>query len=315
MRLSGILFLLVLVASCAQAAPPFFERKEEGWFWYKDPKEVDKPKPLLVPLVPAPEPEVPEEPTKEAGPPPFSIAWIRKNLPTALDAALDDPSQEKVATYLYLQRLLIDRSDNFAQAAVRVSALDPLLDENNRLPVATAAKVVAARSQKEGSEEALRFLGQRSGLWFFFDAKCVHCEGQYESLKRLSDKYGFPLLNASADGVPLPSMSEGDWVQDSGQFRNIGLQIYPTTVLAVPPDKYIIVSQGAMSLDMLEERILLAAEDQKLLPGDVSAKVNALSKGILKPSDISAEAAEKLKDPEDPHAWVEYLRERIKASY
>lgn len=38
----------------------------------------------------------------------FSAAWLRENLPRLMDKAIDDPTQENVAAYLYAQRALLE---------------------------------------------------------------------------------------------------------------------------------------------------------------------------------------------------------------
>lgn len=46
---------LAVPAWADPAGQPFFQGKEEGWFWYKDPKErLAQEPPKLMPPVPAP---------------------------------------------------------------------------------------------------------------------------------------------------------------------------------------------------------------------------------------------------------------------
>ncbi|WP_425323201.1 conjugal transfer protein TraF, partial [Escherichia coli] len=62
----------------------FYERKEEGWFWYKEePKEPEKKpeKPKPKPVAEAkPAPSKPTDP-QPSGPEMFSAKWFRENLP------------------------------------------------------------------------------------------------------------------------------------------------------------------------------------------------------------------------------------------
>ena len=55
------------------------------------------------------------------------------------DKAIDNPSPENVAAYYYLQRVMMDKAQRFTDMARRVVMSDPLLDENQRRPIATFA--------------------------------------------------------------------------------------------------------------------------------------------------------------------------------
>lgn len=79
----------VVYADTESGSPRFIERKAEGWFFYKDPKENPPPPPLIRqgPKAPSGKPAS-KEPTVQ----PFSVSWLRENMPKLLDAAIDDPS-------------------------------------------------------------------------------------------------------------------------------------------------------------------------------------------------------------------------------
>jgi conjugal transfer pilus assembly protein TraF len=55
-------------------------------------------------------------PAAASGPAPLSAAWLRANLERFRDQAIDDPSPRNVALYLYLQRLVLDKAERFAEA-------------------------------------------------------------------------------------------------------------------------------------------------------------------------------------------------------
>jgi hypothetical protein len=64
---------------------------------------------------------------RESGAPaPLSAAWLRANLERFRDQAIDDPSPRNVALYLYLQRLVLDKAERFAEATQRAVWADPL---------------------------------------------------------------------------------------------------------------------------------------------------------------------------------------------
>lgn len=290
-----------------QARGHFFQGKEEGWFWYKDPKDkAESPPDLLVPVPePSPDPQATTVKRQEA---PFSVSWLRQQLPVLLDRAIDTPSRENVEAYLYAQRVTMDKSQRFAEAAQRVVYGDPFLDENNRVPIASFARsdwLFQAEAEKNTATKALAGV---AGIWVFFDSRCGLCKTQLEITERLRNRYGFLVRYISVDGRGLPGIR--GWVRDQGHAANLGIQLTPTTVLVAPPDKYLVVSQGMMAEDQLQDRLLVAAESAGLLPQIMTAAINPYSKGVLKPEDTRGAPSD-----DDPVKWVQYLKDRLKGRY
>lgn len=313
-----ILFVALLacctVASAQKTNNGFFGGKEEGWFWYKDPREAQV-KPLPPP---APEPEKKETPpAKEEKPKEeklsaFSVKWIRENLDKLRDIAIDDPTPENVRNYYYAQRIMLDKADKFATVAKQVVTSDPYLDENNNYPFATAARASITRLQNDAKKEGLKHLAGKAGLWFFFDSKCSFCSMQVSTVNHLAQTYGFEVKAITLDGKTLPELKV-PVVRDQGQFKTLNLTITPTLVLAVPPKTFLVISQGVLSDSSADERLLTVAATQKLLPAEISRQIDVYSKGVLDPEDMNSDEAKALRD--DPKAWVEYLQTRLKTKY
>lgn len=277
----------------------FIERKGEGWFWYKDPKEQKPKKP--TPEATAP---VNVQPKKDE---PFSTAWLRKNLPIFRERAIDSPTQENIESYMYAQRVAMDKAQNFSEATQRVVYADPFLDENNRVPMSSFAKPAFLLSLEKSGNTALDELAKTGGLWMFFDSKCDYCKVQAHILNRVAKKHGFLTKFISLDGKGTPEIPV--FVQDNGHAAMLNMRVTPTTVLVVPPKTYLIVSQGMMAETQLEERILVAAESQSLLSPELAAKVAQYSRGVLKTDDMKNGAGE------DPAVWVKTLKDRLKGRY
>jgi conjugal transfer pilus assembly protein TraF len=313
-----LLVLLVAFSTTAIAQKTehgFFGGKEEGWFWYKDPREARLKQP--IPTTPEPEKKEPA-PTKETAIakeekiPAFSVKWIRENLDKLRDIAIDDPTPENVRNYYYAQRIMLDKADKFASVAKQVVTTDPYLDENNNFPFATAARANIARLQTEAKKEGLKHLAGKAGLWFFFDSKCSFCSMQVSTVNHLAQNYGFEVKAITLDGRSLPDLKM-PVVRDQGQFKTLNLTITPTLVLAVPPKTFLVISQGVLSDSAADERLLTVAATQKLLPPEISRQIDVYSKGVLDPEDMNSEEAKALRD--DPKAWVEYLQGRLKQKY
>lgn len=305
---------ILLPSAFAQSSnQTFFGGKEEGWFWYKDPKEA-KIKPQTVPQPTKPN-ESQERSTStdlQEKTPTFSVKWIRENLDKLRDVAIDDPSPDNVRAYFYAQRVMLDKADRFATAAKQVVLTDPLLDENNRFPYATAARTNVLKLQGEAKREALKYLAGKAGLWFFFDSKCAYCSMQTNVVKHLAVDYGFTVKAISLDGKKLEGF-DMPFVRDQGQFKTLNLTLTPTLVLAVPPKTFLVISQGVLAESDADERLLTAAASQKLLPEEISRQVDVFGNGVLSTEDMNNEEAKKLKD--DPKAWVQYVQDRLRTKY
>lgn len=262
----------------------FFDHKSDGWFWYKDPPVVKNKKELKPKLTPnTAESQKPEEKT-------FSVAWLRKNLPILRDRAIDDPSVENVSIYMYAQKVLLDKAQNFAEKAQQVVRMDPVLDENNRDPHSTYARQAFLFHQSQASEEGIKYLVKKGGFFFFFGANCSVCRAEIQIVKNFHDQYGYYAKYISVDGTGIQNV--GNWVPDNGIVKKLHLIMTPTTVFVVPPNNYYIISQGAMSMDEMKNRLLTIADEQKMLPKDLQDQINPYSKGVITPDQFKQFAKE-----------------------
>lgn len=290
-------------ADTGDVSPRFIERKSEGWFFYKDPKEQAPPPLVQPPKQPEPAPAKQEKPKEE----PFSVSWLRENMPKLLDAAIDDPTKDNVEAYMYAQRVAMDKSQRYAEMTTRVVASDPFLDENNRVPIASYTKPFFLRNAQAGVKEALKHVATVGGLWVFFDSKCNFCRPQVNTVQHLAKEYGFVTKFISMDGGTLPNVK--DFVKNTGQAGILNLRVTPTTVLVVPPNNYYIVSQGMMAQDQLSERIIIAADSNDLLPKDIALKIHTYDRGVLTNEDTKQGAGD------DPKKWVQYLKNKLEGRY
>jgi len=280
--------------------PLFYLDKERGWFWRESSPEPNKhpptkDKPLRPDLLPVPIPPqiLPREP------PPLSAAWFRKNLERYRDRAIDDPSSENVAAYYYLQRVMMDKAHRFTDVARQVVMSDPLLDENQRRPIATFAANETNRLAGVASEQALSTVARQAGILFFFRSDCPYCHIQAPLLAVLEKRFGFKVYAVSLDGKPMPGDLYLDFHTDRGQANLLGVVSTPAMFLMKPPDELLPLSQGALSLDDLTGRILLAAHESGWIDDVVfdATRGQRLSPSLIPPP--SAVPVEALSDPEE----------------
>jgi conjugal transfer pilus assembly protein TraF len=293
-----VLCLLTAVTVSAQGKR-FYDRDKEGWFWYEP-----EPPP---PAVPAPEPEPPAATAPAPAPPapqpaPLSTAWLRENLSHYRDLAIDNPTSQNIALFLYLQRVAMDKSSRFAAMTQRVVQADPFLDEITHRPTAPFGATLADRQSLSQREALLKHLAGMTTIWFFFRSDCPYCDAQAPLLAELEERFGFHVLPISLDGRGLPSDLFASFERDRGQARQLGVVSTPALFLAHPPALQPI-SQGLLSLSQLQERILLAAVqagwiEERALDGPRALAAEA-------PSASSAEGASL---PQDPAALLARLR-------
>ncbi len=278
--------------------PLFFLDKERGWFWRESQPERKKaelvtPKPSLPNPLPTQESPKPSPPEQS----PLSAAWFRKNLEHYRDQAIDDPSPENVAAYYYLQRVMMDKAHRFTDVARQVVMSDPMLDENQRRPIATFAANETNRLAGIASEQVLASLARQAGILFFFRSDCPYCHIQAPLLAVLEKRFGFKVYAVSLDGKPMPGNLYLDFHTDRGQANFLGVASTPAMFLMKPPDELLSLSQGALSLDDLTGRILVAAHESGWIDDAVfdATRGQRLSPSLIpSPSSVPVEA---LSDP------------------
>jgi len=263
-----ILLYLILLLSLGPpltglAQESWITDHERGWFWYEPiPEELPEdlveppPAPLPPPQALAPQPPQPQ------GPPPLSAEWIRENLEKYQRAAIDDPTPENVAAFLYIQRVMLDKSQRFSEKVKHMVQMDPYLDQGTRRPIASYGGAQFSRDVMAARQRLLAQIARQAGVFFFFQSGCGHCDIQAPVLKSLQQRYGFIVFPISMDGQPLKNNDFPEYALDRGQARQLQVIQTPAMFLGQPRTRNIIpLGQSTLSRDQLEDRILTAARD------------------------------------------------------
>jgi conjugal transfer pilus assembly protein TraF len=284
LALPGVILLSCLGAAHAQHTKSQFDRFEgDGYYWYKQDPEHEPPKKPVPPPPPKP-----AEPAKPPEPKPMSASWIRANMPKLLDAAIDNPTRENVANYMYAQRVILDKSQNFSDMAADVVSTDAYLDENNRVPIAEFAQASFILEQADNKKAVLKSLADKSGIWVFVDKpeKCRACANYVNDVVTskivgLQTAFGF---NVRVIDVSTP--------EGATAAKRLDLKLTPTTVLVAPPASFYVVSQGLMAATTLQEKILVAARMNGMITEASIAKIQPYSKGLLNNEALNSAAAD-----------------------
>ena len=217
-----------------------------GWHFYCD--RADEPERAE----PAPAP-----PPADAGQPAIErIEAMRKALEEARAEAILDPTPEKVAAYLELQRAALQRAAVFSDAFRRTVWATPELDYTLRRPVGALAKQVWSDQRREARDAALARLGQRYGLIYLGHAGCAGCKVFGPLLRAFASRHGLDVLAVSLTGAALEGWPEA--VADNGRAARLGLGNAPVPALVLfdtKTQRVVPVGFGVMAEDEMAERI------------------------------------------------------------
>lgn len=267
-KLLGLLSFAWVSAPLAAATlgePTYLDRSREGWFWYQNP-QTEEP---LAPAAP--------QPTEGAAPPAMlSTAWLRANLERYRDRAIDDPTPRNIALYLHLQRVALDRAEAFADATQLAVQLDPTLDESSRRPSAGFAAQAGDAARSEATRKVMGGIARRAGIWFFFRSDCPYCHVQAPVLELLERMFGLEVQAISLDGDGLPDGSYPNFRVDRGQAQQLGVIGTPALFLVRPPNELLPISQGALALDQLVERVLTIARSAQWITDEEWSRTRAV---------------------------------------
>ncbi len=248
-----LLLLLLLLITSVGADEQWFNRHSEGWFWY-EPLQDDEPAG-----------KEDSQPIKITPQQSLSVAWIRQNIGQYLDKAIDAPSKENVSNYLYLDRLVKEKSEQFARVGKQVIESDPMLDENVRRPISPAAAKIKDDMAHQAKEETLKKITKIAGLVFYYRGNCKLCHLQAQSVLLMKELYGFEVIPFSTDGILIPQLPDSRIELSPHPALNI--QAYPALYLMQPPDNIVLLRQGGVSFTELNDKVISVAAEQGWISG------------------------------------------------
>lgn len=217
-----------------------------GWHFYcQDKKDQEQEKSTNQP-----NPSPNQEDYKE------KLAEIKKTLEDKKAKAVIYPTPENLKDYMQYQKMIMDKSSNFADVWRRVLWQTPELDYTQFRPTAKMAKEAWVDKRNLDVSDTIRRINDRYGIFFIFQGSCPYCHKYAPILKSFQEKYGITIMPVSMDGGGLPGWDK--FVINKGQVAKMGLttQAVPATVLFDKETrKFISVGFGVLSHSELEERI------------------------------------------------------------
>jgi len=230
-----------------EAPTAYWLRKREGWFWYRDPRAPVAP-PKIAPPVDAKPRELAD------------FEAMQKHLDELKRVAVMNPTDTNLLAYMRYQRLVMDKSETFAQRWQRLVWTVPDLDYGlTGRPTNAIAIGAYDEQQRDRQTQAIKNLASTHGLLFIFRSDCPYCHRLAPILKRFEQEYGMTVFAVSLDGRGLPEYPNPQ--PDNGIATRLNASMVPALYLTAPSRREIQpVGFGVMALTDLVERIAALAK-------------------------------------------------------
>ena len=235
------------VSDAPDVAMTYWRQHREGWFWYRDPLPP-KPRPPLT---------TPKKPKDLA-----DFESLQQRLEELKRVAVMNPSDTNLLAYMRFQRMVMDKSQVFADRWQRLVWSAPDLDYGTSgRPTNAMAINVFDDQQRDRDAQTVRTLAATHGLIFVFRSDCPFCHRFAPILKRFEQDYGMTVLAISLDGGPLPDYSDAR--PDNGMAARLNATAVPALYLTAPARREIRpVGFGLMSMSDLLERVAALSRDR-----------------------------------------------------
>lgn len=222
----------------------FYDAHARGWHWYEKNAEVKE-----------------EEVEKDfsALPPLEAIKAIKIDLDTKRAKALLAPTEQNVYDYIKTQEIWANKAEQFSKTWQWVITQHPELNYNLQHPTSELAKRVAQEEKSKGVNEAITYIKEHFGLFYFYRSDCAYCEKFSPILKAFGERYQLQILAISLDGKPNSVFKT--FRADNGIAQKWGVQHVPALFAISPEDEQVIpIAFGLISQNDLEQRFLSLAE-------------------------------------------------------
>ena len=309
-----IMRLLIIVAlaiapfsGVAQDNADFYSDKERGWFWHEtEPKKTEEPKLEIQEQASSQNKE--ERVT-------LDVEWLRQNLDSIRDTAINRPTPENLAAYAYAQRLTLDMSTRFSTKMMEFMEVEPLLDESNRRPTTAMALSSFSNETRDGLVNIMDKIKVDNHIWFFYKTTCSYCVKQIPVLKEFSYRYGIKILAISMDGGTLPGMETFDIVYDGDGSVTQRFNVVATPTMFVAKndgERFIPLTQGLHTLPEIEKRLLLVSREAEIITKDEYQLAQSVREVNVFKNENGEITANKERLENDPGHLADLLRAKLK---
>lgn len=234
---SAILGLALILSASATdsmaASPKWWERHDEGWFFYNEKSAPAEPEEI---------PDTPVPPPKEE--PPLATDIIKKEGDRLLSEALVNPTEENVVKYMRYQKESLDMSTRLAYIWQRMLMKYPDLYMDT-----------GTTKVHHEIKESVDRLAQKAGLFFIYSAGSEVCQQAARVVADFQSAHpSFIVVPVTIDR-PLPLLADNT-KPDNGITSQLGVKSVPAWYLAYPDEnRFEHIGTGALTLSDLERRL------------------------------------------------------------
>lgn len=248
-----VVFSLLGSTVSAQDTASYWLRNRDGWFWYRDPPPPAA-KSLPKPAAPQKQPELAE------------FEAMQKRLDELKRVAVMNPTDANLLAYMRYQRVVMNKSEVFAERWQRLVWTVPELDYGlTGRPTNSMAISVFDEQSQERQVQRIRALSATHGLLFIFRSDCPYCHRFAPILKRFEQEFGMLVFPVSLDGKGLPEYPNPQ--PDNGTAARLNASVVPALYLTAPSKREIRpVGFGLMALSDLIERVAALAQEKPAEP-------------------------------------------------
>ena len=248
-----VVFALLGSTVSAQDTASYWLRNRDGWFWYRDPPPPAA-KSLPKPAAPQKQPELAE------------FEAMQKRLDELKRVAVMNPTDANLLAYMRYQRVVMNKSEVFAERWQRLVWTVPELDYGlTGRPTNSMAISVFDEQSQERQVQRIRALSATHGLLFIFRSDCPYCHRFAPILKRFEQEFGMLVFPVSLDGKGLPEYPNPQ--PDNGTAARLNASVVPALYLTAPSKREIRpVGFGLMALSDLIERVAALAQEKPAEP-------------------------------------------------
>jgi conjugal transfer pilus assembly protein TraF len=191
----------------------------------------------------------------------FERMTVAKNNPEAVEAVQ------------YYMRWVLERTSEVTNLWWYNMTQNPDLDPTVSNPVSTFGLRLMSDVQKGHDKEIFGLIKEEGGMFVYFSrSDCNFCHQMTDTLRKLSERTGLPIRNASLDNKCMPGFESGCMTAPQSLAPAQALQVttVPTVFLYVKPNTWLRIGTGVVDVESMETRTVQF----------FSAYRNALLKGV-----------------------------------
>lgn len=237
--------LLLMGISTSQAN--WYGKKEQGWFWYKKERSLDRTRSRKK--MSSPQNKRPKTYTQR-------LSDLQKEVKEYQARAVLEPSLENIHQFQQLQERLINQASRFENIWRMAALLSPKGYRPSDQP-SSRHREIFEQQKKNQLDQTLKTLSRTHGLFFVYKQGCPYCHQFAPLVCQFAKTYGFEIKAISADGGEIDEFPEA--VLDNGTLSIINPKgIYPALFLVNPQRQRVTpVAWGMVSLSQLLDNMAL----------------------------------------------------------